>query len=199
MSSGAVYIAYGDNARGEAAMSIRALRSRFPLPITVISDRALPGVQTQVFDDPRNGARWAKLNLEQLSPYDCTLYLDADTRPRGDLTRLFVPLEAGFELVIAPSTEQADRALWHVSEQEREATFEALGFTPVQLQAGVMAFRKCEAINALFEAWRAEWRGEQDQAALLRALYRVPVRTWLMSSHMSDALVLHLFGRAKAQ
>lgn len=200
MSCGVVYVCYGENARSEAAMSIRALRTWQPvMSVSVISATPLGGAKHIPFDDPRFGARWAKLNLDTLSPYDQTLYLDADTRPRASLQPLFAPLEAGYDLVLAPSTQQGDKALWHVETTEREATFDAFGFTPVQLQAGVMAFRKSEAITALFAAWRDEWRGGQDQAALLRALHRVPVRIWLISSTLSDQLVLHLFGKAKAK
>lgn len=208
MTPGICYVAFGDNSRAEAAMSVRALRKAgVGLPVSVVADAPLveAGTATQhlPFDDPRSGARWAKLNLDTLSPYEQTLYLDADTRPRSNLSTLFAPLDAGFELVIATSTQQADRALWHVPSPERESTFDALGFTPVQLQAGVFAFRRSEAVSALFAAWREEWQSSaapsQDQAALLRALYRCPVKVWLMSAAMSDALVLHLFGKAKAQ
>lgn len=204
MNSGVVYVAYGEAARSEAAMSLRSLRNWQPTtPVSVVSDAPLEGVKHIPFSDPRYGARWAKLNLDLLSPYDTTLYLDADTRPRASLAPLFAPLAAGFDLVLAPSTQQADKALWHVEAQEREATFDAFGFTPVQLQAGVLAFRKCEAVSALFAAWRDEWCRSavptQDQAALLRALQRVPVKLWLISSILSDHLVLHLFGKAKTK
>lgn len=204
MTRGICYVAYGENARSEAAMSIRSLRIwQSSIPVSVISDTPADGAKHIPFDDPRYGARWAKLNLDLLSPYDTTLYLDADTRPRADLAPLFAPLDAGYDLVLAPSTQQADKALWHVEAQEREATFDTFGFTPLQLQAGVLAFRKCEAVTALFAAWRDEWCGSehptQDQAALLRALYRVPVKLWLISSILSDQLVLHLFGKAKAK
>lgn len=198
MTQGICYVAYGENARSEAAMSLRALRTWQPvIPVSVISDTPLDAAKHIPFDDPRFGARWAKLNLDTLSPYDQTLYLDADTRPRASLQALFAPLEAGFDLVLAPSTQQGDKALWHVEQIEREATFDAFGFTPVQLQAGVLAFRKSEAMTALFQAWREEWCGGQDQAALLRALQRVPVSIWLISSTLSDILVSHLYGKAK--
>lgn len=196
-SQGIIYVAYGDRALSEAAMSIRALRLRHDhaLPVATISERPIEGARHIPFADPRWGARWAKLNLDLLTPFDQTVYLDADTRPRAELTALFDMLADGFELVIAPSTMQGDKALWHVAAGEREDTLNAFGFSPVQLQAGVIAFRRCEAVAALFAAWREEWRGGQDQAALLRALYRCPVKLWLMSSAMSEALVAHVWGR----
>lgn len=197
MTNGICYVAYGKKALSEAAMSIRALRQWHDhgLPVATISERPIEGARHIPFDDPRWGARWAKLNLDLLTPFDQTVYLDADTRPRAALSGMFDALADGYELVLAPSTMQGDKALWHVEAHEREDTLDGFGFTPVQLQAGVLAFRRCEAVTALFAAWREEWRGGQDQAALLRALYRCPVRLWLMSSTLSDHLIAHVWGR----
>lgn len=192
---GIVYVAFGENAREEAAMSIAALRPRYDGLITVISSEPLPGAHFIRFDDPRFGARWAKLNLDLLTPYDQTLYLDADTRPRTDCAQWFEILADGFDVVIAESTMQGQKALWHVDEAEREETLDGFGFTPLQLQAGVFAFRRSEAVVALFAAWREEWRGGQDQAALLRALARAPVKLWVVSHHLSEISVAHVWGR----
>lgn len=204
MKQGVAYVAYGEKARDECRMSIACLRNHNPtLAVAIISDTRIEGAGFSTrqipFDDPRSGARWAKLNLDTLSPFEQTVYLDADTRPRGSLAPLFCALDDGYELVIAPSVAQGCKALWHVDTEEREATLDTFGFTPIQLQAGVFAYRKCEAITALFQAWREEWERYQgqDQAALLRALYQVPVRVWLMSATMSEAIILHLFGKIR--
>lgn len=199
MTSGIVYVAFGEKARAEGQMSIAALRRVSALPIAVISDQPILGAKHIPFGDPRWGARWAKLNLDMLSPFDQTLYLDADTRPRADPKHLLDMLSDGFDLAIAPSTNQGDKALWHIERQEREITLDAFGFTPLQLQAGVFAFRRSEATAALFAAWREEWLSSptptQDQAALLRALARVPVRTWLISAALSEMTIAHIWGR----
>lgn len=198
VTQGIVYVAFGDGARAEAEMSMRALRSHNPtLKVATISETPIGSAKHISFDDPRYGARWAKLNLDTLSPFDDTLYLDADTRPRANLEMLFASLRDGFDMAIAPSTQQGDKSLWHVDKDEREATFDAFGFTPLQFQAGVFAFRKSEAMSALFQAWRDEWRDGQDQAALLRALQKSPVKLWLMSATLSEVLVLHLFGKVR--
>lgn len=199
MTDGIVYVAYGDKARAETRMSLNALRAHTGVPAASISAEPIAGTRHIPFSDPRWGARWAKLNLDQLTPFDCTLYLDADTRPRGDPAGVFSMLHDGFDLVIAGSTMQGDKALWHVGRQERQTTLDSFGFTPIQLQAGVFAFSKNARTAALFAAWREEWLANaeptQDQAALLRALYRVPVKVWLMSHALSEALVAHLWGR----
>lgn len=195
MTGGVCYVSYGDKAYTETTMSIAALRRVSALPAAVISDQPISFARHISFDDPRWGARWAKLNLDMLSPFQYTVYLDADTRPRCDPALLLSILNDGFDMVIAPSTNQGDKALWHVDAREREDTLDDFGFTPVQFQAGVFAFRRNDAMRALFAAWREEWRGGQDQAALLRALDRTPVKVWTISEALSDALIAHVWGR----
>lgn len=195
MTCGITYVAYGDRARAECVMSLAALKRVSNLPVATISAEPITDARHIPFDDPRWGARWAKLNLDLLTPFDQTLYLDADTRPRANPALLFDILSDGYDLVVADSTMRGAKALWHVDRAEREDTLDAFGFTPVQLQAGMFAFRRNEAMRTLFAAWREEWRGGQDQAALLRALYRVPVRMWLVSHALSEGLIAHMWGR----
>ncbi len=157
------------------------------------------GLHNIGFGDNGTG-RWAKLNLDQLSPYDPTLYLDADTRVHGDARAILSILGDGYDLAVAPSTKQGTEALWHIAEDEREATFAELGRDLLQLQGGVIAFRKTAEVHALFAAWREEWQRwrDQDQAALLRALYRCPVRLWLLSNEWNGgALIEHRYGAAR--
>lgn len=193
---GFVYIAYGDTARQECAMSIASLRNFHHEPIAVIGDGVVAGARLIPAASQDKVARSVKVRLDQLSPFDETIYLDADTRVRGDLSFMFNALDDGFDLVIAPSSMQADRALWHVDTDERETTFDEMGFTPVQYQAGVLAFKRSAA--PFFAAWREEWArfGGQDQAAFLRALQRVPVKLHIVGqAYNGGALVAHLHGR----
>jgi hypothetical protein len=145
-------------------------------------------------------ARRAKVRLDELSPFELTLYLDADTRAQGDLAAGFEMLEDGWDLVICASEHQGEECMWHVGEGERRATLEELGYEPMQLQAGMFFFRKSEGMRRLFEAWREEWGRwmDQDQAALLRALARAPMRTWILGRPWNGgAVVQHLYGRCR--
>lgn len=197
MTAGVVYIVYGDNARREMGASRESVKRHSHIPVHIISDA--PQVDT--------GARWQKVNLDTLSPYDETVYLDADTRAHGKLAPLFDILTDGWDMALSPSTAQGGEWLWHLPLDERNATQAALGFVALQLQAGVLAFRKTDAVLALFDAWRSEWgkwRG-QDQGALLRALYAVPVRLWLLgylwnkpSPASGGCAIEHCFGMARA-
>jgi hypothetical protein len=204
MTRGVVFIAQGDNARTQAKAALGMLRRiGCTWLAAVIADRPIEGAQ-HIYaedrgDDP--GARWAKVNLDQLSPFEHTLYMDADTRAMSaDIGIGFDLLADGWELVITPSANQGDDWLWHVGAEERELTEDEYGARLVVLQGGVFWFKKCEAVTALFEAWRDEWgryRG-QDQAALLRAMGQAPIKCWLLGRPFNGgSVVKHLFKWAR--
>ena len=197
---GIVYIAYGEPARREAAKSIQTLRERHVLDVTVISDVRLPGTRWVKAEDRDPGARWVKVNLDLLTPYGRTLYLDADTRVYGKVNAGFDMLADGWEMVMTASGRQKEDFLWHLGAEDRDATMRMFGNWALQLQGGMIFFRKCDAIRRLFAAWRREWlrfRG-QDQGALLRALHENPMRLWLLGRPWNGgAIITHNFGRAK--
>jgi hypothetical protein len=203
---GVVYIALGEAAVSEQQASLKTLRQYHPdwkvytfgseMRIGQKSDFIPTAGQKEIL---RSMSRGLKVDLYNLSPFDETLYLDADTRVRGSLQCGFDYLEAGCELVIAPSSQQGEDWLWHVSEEERNQTEAEIGYKPLQLQAGVMWFRKCVSIEKLFTAWREEWsryKGE-DQGALLRAMKRAPVKIWLLSHEYVETIIQHQFGACR--
>lgn len=199
--NGVVYVAYGDGARREFLASVGSLWKHNPLPVAVIGDKPISGKAGFIpFDEPGPGARWAKLNLNNLIPFDNALYLDADTRIHGDIGAGFQLLADGWDMVIAPSSQQNGDLMHHVSEAERRATYEAVANPlPLALQAGVFFFNKKRTAR-LFELWREEWSiwKDQDQGALLRALARCPLRLCLLGRDWNGGeLVEHLFGRAR--
>jgi len=203
VTRGVLYVAYGETARREAAASIKKLPAG--LPVCVVGEQPLIGndLYHVPFSEPGPGARRAKLNMDRLTPFDFTLYLDADTRPVGDVSPGFDMLADGWELVLAHSGRQGHDVIGNVKAGERLATFEAIGnMEPLGLQAGVIFFRKCETVERLFAAWRDEWETtrDQDQGALLRALARVPARIWILGLPWNSErgeVVKHLFGRVK--
>ena len=188
-SRGVVYIAIGKEAQAEAAESIKALETQLPV---VVIDRG-------DYEDPVQASRWAKVNLDKLVPWAEVCYLDADTRARADISTIFEILDDGWDWVMVPSQNQGADTLWHLSEEEREATLDEV-LCPVQLQAGVFWFRRNERTEHLFTEWRKEWlrwRG-QDQGAFLRALSKAPVRMWMLGFPWNGgAAIAHLFGRTR--
>ncbi len=189
MGEGVVYVVYGEAARREAAVSLSSLRQHNDYPVVVVGTDPLLGVYYRIpFPsnappvNPICASREAKLNLDQLSPFRHTLYLDADTRVRGDLSAGFRMLADGWDMVIASSGRQGWDVMGHLSEEERDYTQMTLkNPLPLQWQAGVFYFDR-ERVGPLFAAWREEWerfRG-QDQGALLRALAVSPARVWVL-------------------
>ena len=195
-----MYVAYGPSARRETTYGLDALRRWYDGPVTVVSDEPLPGARYVTSARIDKGARWQKLNLDTLSPYVYTLYLDADTRVQGDIRPAFGLLADGWDVVITASENQQGHWLWHVGEADREATRAAIGFDGLQLQAGVLGVAWNARTRALWQAWREEWQRfqNQDQGAFLRALYRNPVRLWLLGRDWNGgALIAHRFGMAR--
>jgi len=193
-------VAYGRNARAEAAQSIRTLRKWHDWPVAVIGE-PVPGTRHIPWGSIGKPGRWAKVNLLELSPFEWTLYLDADTRVRGDLSIGFDVLRDGWELVMVPSL-PGPRPLDILVEEERAVTLAELGDCwPPMFNTGVMWFRRTERTERLWHAWAEEWQRfrRHDQGALLRALNRAPVALWLMGRLFNGGeIVEHLFGRARA-
>lgn len=207
---GVVYVAYGDQARVQAALSARTLVERNPgLPFRVITDERFvkqarfPEMLTIYHEDTDPGARGVKLNVDLLSPFDHTLYLDADTRVMQDITMPFDLLDRGWEMCIAPCRQQEpDEVHGHINAEERAATFEEIGFDILALQAGVIYFRKCDAVHHLFAEWREEWARwhDMDQAALMRAIVRCPVKLFpLNRSYNGGRVIQHFYTYARRE
>lgn len=206
MKRGVYYIAIGEAATREAQYSIASLWRFHDWPVVVAAPERIPGLMwTALPDNCDPIGRAAKMNVVEAVPHDwdSILYLDADTRVHGDLSCGFDILESGFDMVIAPSTNQADDVLWHINEGERLATLnEIVNPEPLQLQGGVFWVRHTEANAKFFPAWFHEWARyrEQDQAALLRALYNYPLRIWLLSNVFNGgAVVAHRHGAARGR
>ncbi len=201
MSRGVVYIAYGYSARKEVKASVASLRQHNDLPVLVLSDQAIPGIPTERGLEFDPSGRMTKTSLWMFSPFSQTLYLDADTRVRGDLTPGFQILEDGWDIALAFSERQGDDVLGNCYQEDRLTTFAEIGCSEVLgLQAGVMFLNSSEVVRGFFSTWYEEWKQfkTMDQAAFLRALWRVPLRVWLLGRDWNGgAIVEHLFGRAR--
>jgi len=201
---GIVYVVYGQRAALTAAKSIASLQATgCTLPITVIGDRAIPPAAHVDYPRLDQGGRLTKLAmLELMADYDYLLYLDADTRIHGDPTPGFAIVEDGWDMALALSGFQGNRAFEHVQARERTETFDAIGAPLVQYQCGVLFVARSDTTRAFFGAWRDEWGSyaTADQAAFVRALERVPLRLWLLGNDWNGVdgeIVEHRFGEAR--
>jgi hypothetical protein len=201
LTRGVCYVAIGPKAERACARAIEHLHKHADLDVSTMDLWRAQDLQNNPPGmDSVQMSRWAKVNLDLWSPYDETLYLDADTQVLGgDIDVGWDILADGWDIVIVPSEKQGPQWLRHCGEKDRAVTLSEVGAS-VQLQAGVFWFRKSEAVARLFAAWREEWLRfkNQDQGALLRALYRVPVRIWLIGHPFNGgSVVAHLYGTAR--
>ncbi len=199
---GVAYVAFGSKAVREATMSAKSLRAHHSLPVVALADGPVRGATIIPFDEPGNGARRAKLSITKVVPHEWThiMYLDADTRVKGNLEAGFFPVENGWDMAITISTKQIRNGLlWHVGDREQEATYQQIGNPwPVALQGGVWWVNR-ETTRDFFDAWLAEWEKFKgpDQGALLRALHVCPIKVYLMGRPFNDGdLLEHHYGAA---
>jgi len=171
----------------------------------VVIGEEVRGANRRVRWPNRDGrGRWAKVNLYDLSPFDRTLYLDADTRIHGDISVGFDLLGDGWDVVIVPSRLHGSDWLKHVGQPERSEICKEHGGQLLTLGGGVIWFGRNERTARLFAAWREEWlrfRGE-DQGALMRAYVANPCKIWLLSRDFNGGkgqAIEHRFGKAKAK
>jgi hypothetical protein len=180
---GALYIAYGQKAVENVALSARLLKEQAPdLPIAAVTDaEAIPGVDYLIRHvDLDRGARAIKTRIYSLSPFYKTLFMDADTEIQSSPQHGFDLLEL-VDLVIGQDTVRIFNRNHHphMIRSEVEATIKETGSGEFcYYNTGVMFFRRSERIKALMQEWHQEWTrfGAQDQPAFFRAMYHNPVR-----------------------
>ena len=212
VSRGVIYVAYGGAARACLISSVRSLQqTNSGLPVTVITDEQIDGLDCIIREDDHVGARTAKLEVARRSPYKRTCYLDADTTVLAALDAGFNLLDA-FDLVLAVDGKYAVQYVAKMTtrvpfaRQEVRATVEDIGTSMISLHnCGMIFFRPTEGVKRLFELWREEWErfGQRDQLAFVRALHRNPVRmltlphAWNTGYAPKAEVVLHRWGEAR--
>lgn len=198
MSQGVMFVAVGAKAGFHARMALQTLRNYHPkIKVLVVGDQKIKGAEFQPFEAIGKPGRWAKVNLDKLSPWDETLFLDADTRIRGNLSLGFRLLSIGWDFVMVPSRPQGPEFIYHATAEEREYTLDVLPADPYQLNTGVMWFSKTTRVKRFFAAWRDEWKRYKgvDQGAFLRALERRPMAVALLGRpYNGGRMVEHIFG-----
>lgn len=210
MTRGVVYVAYGENAKRETKISTQSLKGQCDLPVFVVDETVLPG---EFFGVPAEGHRAGKRmflpglvkpKLWELTPFEHTLYLDADTRVMADPSPLFKLLEAGWDMGLAPG--QAARFVRETNfgPREREITVSELGTGLLHYyNSGVILWAKNDRTRAFFDKWGGEWRrfcNWDEQMALMRALWKTSVKfvtlaqCWNQRGEQDGALIYHPTG-----
>jgi hypothetical protein len=180
---GAIYCAIGSASYLEAALiTAIAFRKLNPgIPATLICDRALSRsmlsrygitpIVIEIESIERFASRGIKTRLGHISPYDETLYLDADILPLKPVAEIWDYLnQADLALVIdrTPTIGQCN----HIAVEEKHYTLGLLNPNTLQYNGGLLLWRKSQKADAFFSAWHTEWQRFQrhDQLALVRAV-----------------------------
>lgn len=224
-SVGLVFMAFGPKAGASAARSIFSLhRLGISYPVTVVGDRRINGtdymewIGESPFDTSQRTnfkfrAGRVKPFLYGCSPYDWTMYLDADTvfmkSPEEGFRHLndhdMVVTEEKLSLAELYNKQLAG---WEINIQERDATVIEVGGDDTQkfINSGVMFFRKSDAVTKVFDNWHTEWMRFQEwdeQLALTRAIHdnpevkikRLPPAWNAPHMHEKDLVIYHPYGR----
>jgi hypothetical protein len=224
---GVVYIAFGNAASKACRGSIISLRRTNPgLDIAVVGDDVGAGTQSielsgvRVFNKVmpthyRFIAGEVKPRLYMLSPFERTLYLDADTTVCGDLYEGFRKLD-DYDLMLAPHdhalTWYKDRGYMRSGRGagELEQTIRELPMKGDERywNTGVMFWKRSPAAEAFFMQWHKEWKrypAWDEQLAAMRAVHAVDdikwkelPRAWNAKYPINDVVIKHTWGRGVA-
>jgi hypothetical protein len=189
---GVYYVAYGDPARRCAEAAIKSFKSHLPdIPVALVSDSPL-GVEDIFieFADYDIGGRAAKIKIYDLAPKDWQYiaYLDADTEVVKAEELLWQIVEDGWDMVICKNPGRfaiASAMQRSDNKDECRITYQATGTEEVmQLNGGVFAFSRNHRTEKFFRCWYDEWHqwGKRDQAALLRSLWKNPLKLYVLGN-----------------
>lgn len=153
-----------------------------------------------------------KPRLYELSPFDRTLYLDADTEFMDDILPGFEALNE-YDVAVARENLTLHQlynkklAGWEINIQERDATIKELNAGPhvYFLNSGVIFFRKSKATQAAMQRWHEawmEWQQWDEQLAFMRAFHRTPEARvcllepeWNYPHRQPGIVIFHNYGR----
>jgi hypothetical protein len=159
--------------------SISSLVSTNPaLPFHVLSDRALTVPFSWVPPLTGKASRYLKTQLFNLSPYDLTLFLDADTfvAEKLSLEEMLGEADLAMALDATPTVAKGGAAFLNypdfTTREEVSETIDKCGPDFPFYNSGVMLWRKSDKTREFFECWNSEWGRYclADQLALARTL-----------------------------
>ena len=196
---GVVYLAFGPPYLILAYNSIASLKAVSPeIPVCVVVDKKTSAlVRTPpdgwsseddflVVDECVEKNRYIKTSLNQHSPFDRTLFLDADTVVTDDISEIFSYLE-NFDLCIRLYGAGSKKGVTRSEMPLLDGRYKVLDLP--HWNSGVIAFKKCEAVDAFFSSWNAAYdihRREMqvwtDQGALVEAIFRTKARVLSLDS-----------------
>ena len=157
---GILYIAVGEKFLKEALVSLRSLRIHCPeIPVCIKTHRCVelddPYCQIEVVE-PVAVAKSNKIRYMSQTPFEHTLFLDTDTYICENIAGMFDLLNR-FELLAAYAPRGGDQTV----EVDCPDGF-------IELNTGVLLYRKCESVMRLFEKWQNKHQLHLEQKKTLR-------------------------------
>lgn len=226
-SIGILYMSFGEKAAKAVSKSLASLRDiGLDVPISVVG--STPVEDTQFIEwtgespfDPTQAKNFQfragriKPHLYELSPYQRTLYIDADTEFMGDILPGFEFLH-DFDMAVTEETLTLGQlynkklAGWEINLVERDATIEELGGDAKMkfINSGVIFFRKSPYAEKTFNEWAVQWARFQqwdEQLALMRAMtkcqgsYKALSVDWNHPHRDKAKIIFHNYGRGVAR
>ena len=225
MSAGVIYMAWGENAVQQADESIRSLWKHDRAYAVMVVGNEETGnwfkdrknVQFHQVDvdpfDPSKAKGYKFLAgrikplLAGISPFERTLYVDADTMFKRSP-------KVGFDLldrwdVALAETQTRSLVEGVAGVKECLATADWVGTKHILYHnSGMIFWKRNEHTSKLFDLWSEEWKrykGWDEQVALLRALIRSDCmfltlpHTWNCYSDRESHLLHHWFGGGQAR
>ncbi len=170
---GVVYIVVGEKYTEMAISSAQSMKQHNPdLPIHLFTDQH--HTQSRYVDSSSlidNPHKRSKVDYISESPFEETLYLDADTFILQNIEELYITLSK-FDLAIA-----------HAHKRNAKATLqkwnEDIPYAFPQMNSGVILYKKNRATNKLFQKWKSAYHNnnfKKDQVTLRELLWKSNLR-----------------------
>jgi hypothetical protein len=205
LERGILYIATGPSYLAEAVGSAQSVREVWPdIPLAIIADGAPPADcfdHVEIVEAERSSRD--KPRLIGRSPFERTIYLDADTYCCAPLPELFDQLDR-FEFLAAFDDCRFSTQVDPATGEERFVKVPGIPDSFPELNAGVMAFRRGPATASLFERWIVEYDyvlkellDHHDQPSLRSAVYRSNLRFGVLPSEYNFRLGCPGFARTQ--
>ncbi len=173
---GLLYVVEGDAYRRLAEFSIQSARIWNPGIEVAVVGAKIPGTRHVAAPDPCGwGARAWKVRMADMTPFERTVFLDADTVICGRLDPLFDALDR-YDVALALDPSADVRGDFHLARDDWRETVRRVSPAVPHYNTGVIAW-KADA-KPLFDAWADEWRRfeSKDQGAFMRAVETVNPR-----------------------
>jgi hypothetical protein len=189
---GAIYVSTGERYVRMAAISAKSFKAQCPnIPVHIFTDCDVSSYEcfdssTQIVDP--NNKYGAKVDYFFESPYQKTLYLDADTKVCEDLTPMFELLDR-CEMAIAHDPGRGKYIKKYlgqtpVGKGERKRNFISKApssFLPVN--SGVILYKMTDSVVAFFKAWQKAFHEEgleNDQFTFRDQLWSSNLNFWIL-------------------